>query len=126
MKDFRFHNAVANRPRYRPLPEELVQQIEWVYRRLGPYLSSNLEQFELAFMRDEHPEIEVAIWCRIAAAWSAFRQKYTKCERQSIEGEKRLVAALIAMSMGVDPVVRLGLDMLTAIRLRSCYQSFIE
>ena len=28
-----------------------------------------LEQFEVGFMRDMHPESEVALWCSITAAW---------------------------------------------------------
>ncbi|HEX4613194.1 MAG TPA: hypothetical protein VH092_33720, partial [Urbifossiella sp.] len=53
------------------LPPELLEQIEAVFAEIGPYLNMTLEQFELGFMRDMHPESEVALWCSITAAWLA-------------------------------------------------------
>jgi len=32
-----------------------------------------LEQFEVGFMRDMHPEREVDVWCSITAAWLDYR-----------------------------------------------------
>lgn len=108
--------------RCKSLSSELIQRIECVYKLLGPYLSSNLEQFELAFMRDQRPEIEVAIWCRIAAAWSVYHRKYTRCKKLSVAAEKRLVSALISISMDADSDADLGVDAETASRLRVCYE----
>jgi hypothetical protein len=40
-----------------------------------------LEQFEIDFMRDMHPEREVAIWCGIAKAWLAYHEDFLGNER---------------------------------------------
>ena len=61
------------------LPPELLEQIKAVFDVVGPYISMTLEQFEVGFMRDTHPESEVAcgaasrlcvagLHCRIAVA----------------------------------------------------------
>ena len=38
---------------------------------IGRYVGLTLEQFEIEFMRDMHPQKEVALWFRIAKAWLA-------------------------------------------------------
>ena len=53
------------------LPSELLEQIKAVFDVIGAYLNMTLEQFEIGFMRDMHPESEVALWFRITKAWLA-------------------------------------------------------
>jgi hypothetical protein len=55
--------------RHESLPPELLALIGAVFEVVGPYLHFTLEQFEVGFMRDAHPEREVTLWCRIAKAW---------------------------------------------------------
>ena len=43
------------------LPAELLGRIKAVFDVIGPYLNMTLEQFEVGFMRDMHPESEVAL-----------------------------------------------------------------
>jgi hypothetical protein len=43
------------------LPPELLEQIKAVFDVIGPYINTTLEQFEVGFMRDMHPESEVAL-----------------------------------------------------------------
>jgi hypothetical protein len=43
------------------LPPELLEQIKAVFDVIGPYINMTLEQFEIGFMRDMHPENEVAL-----------------------------------------------------------------
>jgi hypothetical protein len=50
------------------LPPDLFGQIRAVYDVIGSYIDMTLEQFEIGFMGDMHPEREVAIWCGIAKA----------------------------------------------------------
>jgi hypothetical protein len=38
---------------------------------IGPYLGMTLEEFEIGFMRDMHPEREVALWCTVSALQSS-------------------------------------------------------
>jgi hypothetical protein len=50
------------------LPPALLDQIKAVFEVIGPYLGMTLEQFEIGFMRDMHPEREIALWFRVAKA----------------------------------------------------------
>src|SRR5215831_10674511 len=48
--------------RHESLPPDLLGQIKAVYEVIGPHIDMTLEQFEIDFMRDMHPEREIAIW----------------------------------------------------------------
>ena len=56
--------------RHDSLPPELLEHVRAVFDVVGPYLNTTLEQFEIGFMRDMHPEDEVAIWCGVTAGRS--------------------------------------------------------
>src|SRR5437773_1395038 len=66
--------------RHETLPPELLEQVKAVYDVFGSYIGMTLEQFEVGFMRDMHPESEVALWCSITAAWLAYHEKYLNDE----------------------------------------------
>jgi hypothetical protein len=53
------------------LPPELLEQVKTIFDVIGRHIGMTLEQFEIGFMRDIHPEREVAVWCSITAAWLA-------------------------------------------------------
>lgn len=103
------------------LPPELLKQIEAVFDVIGPYINMTLEQFEIGFMRDMHPESEVALWCSITAAWLAYHEKYLNDEMLPDEEERRLLGALIAISTGVEDVTRLNVPVEVGRRLLQCY-----
>ena len=44
--------------RHESLPPELLDLIRSVYKLIGPYLNTTLEQFEIGFMRDMHPDAD--------------------------------------------------------------------
>jgi hypothetical protein len=104
--------------RHETLPPELLEEVSIVYKVVGPFLGTTLEQFEIGFMRDMHPESEVAVWCSVAAAWLAYHKKYLG---QPKEDEKKLLAALIAISTGVEDVEALGVPVDVGRRLLACY-----
>jgi hypothetical protein len=104
--------------RHETLPPELLEEVSIVYKVVGPFLGTTLEQFEIGFMRDMHPESEVAVWSSIAAAWLAYQEKYLG---QPEEDEKKLIAALIAISTGVEDVEALGVPVDVGRRLMACY-----
>jgi hypothetical protein len=59
------------------LPPEVLDQIKAVFDVIGPYIDMTLEQFELGFMRDMHPESEVALWCSITRrGWPTTRSSW--------------------------------------------------
>ena len=103
------------------LPPELLEQIKAVFDVIGSYLNMTLEQFEIGFMRDMHPESEVALWCSITAAWLANHEKYRGDEALPDEEERHMLGALIAISTGVDDVARLNVPAEVGRRLLQCY-----
>jgi hypothetical protein len=103
------------------LPPELLEQIKAVFDVIGPYINMTLEQFEIGFMRDMHPESEVALWCSITAAWLAYHEKFLGDETLPNEEERTMLGALIAISTGVNDVARLNVPEEVGRRLIQCY-----
>lgn len=108
------------------LPPQLLEQIEAVFGVIGQYIDMTLEQFEIGFMRDIHPESEVALWCSITAAWLAYHEKYLNDETLPDEEERHLLGALIAISTGVDDVTRLNVPKEVGQKLIQCYHDLRE
>ena len=107
--------------RHGSLPPGLLEQIKAVYDLIGPYLNMTLEQFEIGFMRDMHPESEVALWCSITAAWLAYHEEFLNDETLPEEEERKLLGALIAISTGVEDVSKLNVPVAVGRRLLACY-----
>ena len=103
------------------LPPELLDRIKIVFDLIGRYTGMTLEEFEIGFMRDMHPEREVAIWCSITAAWLAYHENYLDNETLPDDEERSLVAAVIAISTGVDDVAKLNVPEEVGRRLLQCY-----
>lgn len=103
------------------LPPELLERIEAVFDVIGPYLNMTLEQFEVGFMRDMHPESEVALWCSITAAWLAYHEKYLGDETLPADQERNMLGALIAISTGVGDEAKLNVPAEVGRRLLQCY-----
>ena len=105
------------------MPPDLLGQIRAVYDVIGPYLDMTLEQFEIDFMRDMHPEREVALWCRIAKAWLAYHEDFLGNETLPSEEERKLLGALVAISTGVQDVSKLNVPVEVGRRLIQCYEN---
>ena len=82
-----------------------------------------LEEFEIGFMRDMHPEREVALWCRIAKAWLEYHEDYVGNERLPDEEERKLLCALVAISTGVEDLSKLNVPVEVGRRLVQCYEN---
>lgn len=108
--------------RNQTLSPEILLQVKTVYDLIGPYLDTNLEQFEISFMRDMHPESEVGIWISITAAWIDYHEKYLNDELLTDDEEKNLLGALLAISMGVEDVSKMKVSVEVGGRLIKCYQ----
>jgi hypothetical protein len=108
--------------RHASLPPALLEPIQAVFDVIGPYIGMTLEQFEIGFMRDMHPEREVALWCRITKAWLAYHEDFLANEIQPDEEERKLLGALIAISTGMD-VSKLNVPAEVGRRLAQCYQN---
>lgn len=93
---------------------------------MGPYLATTLEQFEISFMRDSDPESEVAIWTFITGAWISYHDQYLGDDYLPDDEEKKLIAALIAISTGVEDVDTLGVPAEIGQKLLDCYDSLGE
>jgi hypothetical protein len=109
--------------RNKSLPSELLEQIKAVFDVIGPYINMTLEEFEIGFMRDMHPESEVSLWCSIMAAWLAYHEKYLGDEMLPDEEERKMLGALIAISTGVDDVAKLNVPQEVGRRLIQCYDN---
>jgi hypothetical protein len=105
------------------LPPALLEQIQAVFDVIGPYIGMTLEQFEIGFMRDRHPESEVALWCRITKAWLAYHEGFLQNRTQPDEEERKLLGALIEISTGMEDVLKLNVPAEVARRLVQCYQN---
>jgi hypothetical protein len=103
------------------LPPELLDQIKAVFDAIGPYLNMTLEQFEIGFMRDMHPESEVALWFRITKAWLAYHEDFLANETLPKQEEQKLLRALIAISACVKDVAKLNVPVEVGRRLVQCY-----
>lgn len=107
--------------RHESLSPEVIEQMEAVYGVIGRYLGMKLEQLEVAIMRDSCPEDEAIVWVSITAAWDAYHTKYLNDEVLSDDEEKKIVAALIAISTGQGNVSMLPVPEETGRRLLQCY-----
>jgi hypothetical protein len=107
--------------RHESLPPELLDQIKAVFDVIGPYINMTLEQFEIGFMRDMHPESEVALWFRIAKAWLAYHEDFLANETLPDEDERKILGALIAISTGIRDVEKLNVSVEVGRRLIQCF-----
>jgi hypothetical protein len=107
--------------RHDSLPPELLEAIRAVYDAIGRYLDTTLEQFEIGFMRDMHPDSEVRIWGRITAAWLSYHEKFLNNATLPDEEERNLLGALIAISAGVEDVTKLNVPVEVGRRLFQSY-----
>ena len=108
------------------LPPELLEHVQAIYDVVGPYFDMTLEQFEIGFMRDAHPEREVAVWCSITAAWIAYHEQHLDNEYLPDEDEAKLITALIMISTGVDDVNALGVAPDVGQKLLACFDALDE
>ena len=107
--------------RHGSLSPELLDQIKAVFDVIGQYLGMTLEEFEIGFMRDMHPESEVALWFRITKAWLAYHEDFQGNETLPNEEERKLLGALIAISSGIEYVSKLNVPVEVGRRLVQCY-----
>ncbi|MEZ5944925.1 MAG: hypothetical protein R3C18_26370 [Planctomycetaceae bacterium] len=105
------------------LPPEMLEQIRTVFDVIGNYVSNSLEQFEISFMRDANPADEVAIWCSVTAAWIAYQEEHLGDELRPDDDEKKLLAALISISTGVEDLAVLGVPHDVGRKLLDCYDN---
>jgi hypothetical protein len=108
--------------RHESLPPKLLEQIKAVFDVIGPYFDMTLEQFEIGFMRDLHPEREVALWFRITKAWLAYHEDFLGNKTLPVEEERKLLGALIAISTDVKDMSRLNVPKEVGRRLLQCYE----
>ena len=109
--------------RHESLSQELLERISAVYDVIGPYLDTNLEKFELNFMRDSHPESEVAIWMSITATWNSYHETYLNNELLPDEEERKILGSLLVISMGVTDVSKMKVPEEVGRKLLQCYDS---
>jgi hypothetical protein len=85
-----------------------------------------LEQFEVGFMRDLHPQSEVALWCSITAAWLAYHEKHLRDETLPDDRERKLLGALIAISIGFEHLAKFDVPVEVGRRHLQCYDDLAK
>jgi hypothetical protein len=108
--------------RNKSLSPELLGQIKAAFDVIGKYLGMTLEEFEIGFMRDLHPETEVALWIKITKAWLAYHEDFLANVTLPNEEERKLLGALIAISSGVEDESKLNVPVEVGRRLIRCYE----
>ena len=112
--------------RHESLSDEMLEQARAIFEIVGPYLSTTLEQFEITIMRDAAPEDELGIWASITAAWLDYHKQFLDDELLPVDKEKALLAALIAISTGVEDVAVLPVSPDVGKKLLDCYDSLSD
>ena len=110
---------------HKTLSDEVLKVIGAVHRMIGKCLDMNLEQFEIGFMRAARPEAEAAVWKSIAMAWAMFRRKHVGQIRLPHSEKTALIAALVAISMGVQKPELLGVPTTVGKRLLECFDEVL-
>ena len=85
--------------RHASLPPDLIKRIKSFKQILGEVETSTLEKTIKNFQRDQHPEREVAVWERIAAAYRLY-----VCENPSdnMAIKRDVYRVLLGASMGTQ------------------------
>jgi hypothetical protein len=87
--------------RHPELSPFLLGIIGWTYRVVGRYVRPTLEQWELGFMRDMHPDREVAIWHRLAFAFVTYHRRRDLPLRSRPE-ELELIGAFLHLNSAAE------------------------
>jgi hypothetical protein len=93
--------------RHEGLPDDLLERLRAIHAAIKDVYSTTLEQFEVGFMRDAHPEREVAIWERIVDAMERVMAAMPTVDKKTV------FRTVLGYSMGAltaaqkaDPVVK--------------------
>jgi hypothetical protein len=73
--------------RHGTLPDDLVKVVRWQWRHLAKYSPAGytaFEQWERGFLRDTHPEREIAHWTRLTYALLEFTHRNPNANPESI------------------------------------------
>ena len=87
--------------RHADLPVDLLKIVRWQWRHIGKLLPyGSFEEWELGFLRDQHPEFEIAHWTRLTYALREFTHRNPGVPPASI------YQALMAMGAGRADLVK--------------------
>jgi hypothetical protein len=81
--------------------EPLRPMLRWVWRHLSQHITwrRTFEDWELGFIRNEHPGRETATWVRQTYAYLEYLHKHPNANKAVV------VAAILAIGNGQDPAV---------------------
>lgn len=105
----------------RELPPTLNERIDAAYERVGRHIDLSFEQFQTSILASKTPDDEAVLWSGIAAVWDDYQRKYLSGKPTNIEQERKIVAALIAMSNGEQELSKLPVSLEVATGLLSCF-----
>lgn len=109
--------------RHESLSEEVLHKTDMIYDVIGRFIGPR-ETFEVNLMRDMHPEREIDVWLKIAAAWLKYHEVYCQDQFDDDEVENERVGILIGISCGCkyeDNQQKISKEKYQ--RLEECYHS---
>ncbi len=109
--------------RHSTLDPELLKEIKFTYDRVGRLYCPTLEEWEIGFMRDMHPQREVTLWTHIAQATELYLKKYVKKgPGRASEGQRFFVSGkYVQISGGEFEAKKLKVSQQKADRLCNCW-----
>jgi hypothetical protein len=92
---------LENAPVRRGNVEPLLPMLRWVWRHLSQHITwcRTFEDWELGFIRDEHPGAEAATWVRQTYAYLEYLHKHPNANKAVV------ISAIIAIGSGQEPAV---------------------
>ncbi len=91
------------------LPTELTEcsiaprtEIRRLHETIGCFLDPDIATFARRFRRDLHPICELTDWWQMERAWELFHERFTNGNYLNPEMERRLITALLALSLGMS------------------------
>src|SRR5262249_46388058 len=86
--------------RHENLSPESLATARSTYQDVGRYLFPSFEQWELGFLRDCHPERELATWASIAKAFNDFLAKAGRNREAVSQSEGKSLVDLLTLISG--------------------------
>ena len=99
MKEIKFSDVLPGPIRHPGLPLDLIERIKSFKQILAEVETSTLENAIENFQRDQHPECEVAVWERIAAAYHLY---FSENPSENMATKTDVYRVLLGASMGTE------------------------
>jgi hypothetical protein len=81
----------------------LLELARWTYASVGRFIQPTFEQWELGFLRDREPALEIGSWMRLANAFESFLQSRGRDSKAITPEEARLIIGWLLQGDAAAP-----------------------